>query len=347
MVRLLAVDPQSPQPEAIRQAAALIRRGELVAFPTETVYGLGADALNPQAVARIFEVKGRPAHDPLIVHLATPDDLPRITSVVSPLARRLAETFWPGPLTLVLRKQPQVPDSVTAGLDTVAVRVPDHPVALALIRESNVPVAAPSANLFGRSSPTTARHVQEDLGDRLALILDAGPTMIGVESTVLDVTSSPPAILRPGGVTRESLEQVAGRVLLRNQELQVETPLPSPGLMAKHYAPRAELVLVLGDNDAYALEKMQELARRYLDVGIQPGLLLVDEEVLYFSGLDVQVFQLGRGKDLEQIARKLYAGLRALDDLGVKVILARCFEKRGLGLAINDRLRRAASRLVE
>ncbi|MER3513062.1 MAG: threonylcarbamoyl-AMP synthase [Chloroflexota bacterium] len=346
MTRILTVHPQAPEPESIAYAAAAILRGRLVAFPTETVYGLGANALDAAAVARIFIAKDRPPEDPLIVHLASEDDLPRVVSVIPPVAHELARAFWPGPLTLILPKHPRVPDNVTAGLSTVAVRVPAHPVAFALLQASGVPIAAPSANRFGHPSPTTAQHVMDDLGSRIDLILDGGPTTIGVESTVLDVTRTPPLILRPGGLPREALEALIGPVAVRVETAATKGPQPSPGLLGRHYAPRAELILYLG-SPAAALAEMARLARLKQAEGQRVGVLLADEDRPYFSHLPVFPFYLGPSSDLAQIARNLFIGLRALDEQGVDLILARDFGERGLGLAIRDRLRRAASRVLD
>ncbi len=345
MTRILTVQAEAPEPEAIAYAAAEILRGHLVAFPTETVYGLGANALDAAAVARIFIAKDRPAEDPLIVHLASEADLPRVASVIPPVARALVRAFWPGPLTLILPKQPQVPDNVTAGLPSVAVRVPAHPVALALLQASGVPIAAPSANRFGRPSPTTAQHVMDDLGSRIDLILDAGPTTIGVESTVLDVTRRPPMILRPGGLSREALEALIGPVAVRAETPATGGPQPSPGLLGRHYAPRADLILCLG-SPAAALEEIARLALLKHTEGQRVGVLLADEDRPYFNHLPVFAFYLGPSRDLAQIARNLFVGLRALDEQGVDLILARDFGEYGLGLAIRDRLRRAASRVI-
>jgi len=350
MTRVLRVDAQSPEPQVIAVAAAEIQSGHLVAFPTETVYGLGANALDEAAVRRIFVAKGRPAEDPLIVHLSSPDDLPRVVRYLPPQAEALARTFWPGPLTLVLPSHSAIPRSVTAGLQTVAVRVPAHAVALALLRASGVPIAAPSANRFGHTSPTTARHVLDDLDSRIDLILDGGPTTIGVESTVLDMTRFPPLILRPGGVTREALESVLGTVLVYGEEgapsVQPQKPKPSPGMLERHYAPRARLVLFLSDLPPVTLSRMAEMARRLLAEGRVVGVLIADEDAPAFEGLTVRLFCLGSSADLEGMARRLYAGLRALDEQGVEVILARDFGEQGLGLAIRDRLRRAAAQVI-
>ncbi|MBM4428621.1 MAG: threonylcarbamoyl-AMP synthase, partial [Chloroflexi bacterium] len=262
MTSTLILSPHSPDLDLIRQASEIILRRGLVAFPTETVYGLGANALDEEAVAKIFAAKGRPSNDPLIVHVASVDDISRLASEIPPIVKKLAEAFWPGPLTLILPKQAHVPDTVTSGLNTVAVRVPSHPIALALIRASGVPIAAPSANRFGHTSPTTAAHVLDDLNGRIDMILDSGSTTVGVESTVLDVTCTPPMILRPGGVSREALEAVIGAVDLRKNRSDADSEAQvSPGLLGKHYTPRAELILCSGEKES-ALESLSALAKQ-------------------------------------------------------------------------------------
>lgn len=357
MTRVLRVHPRAPEAEAIDEAAAIIRRGGLVAFPTETVYGLGANALDPAAVARIFHAKGRPADDPVIVHLLAATDLPRVARHVPPVAERLARAHWPGPLTLLLPKSNQVPEAVTAGLGTLAVRVPRHPVALALLRASGVPIAAPSANQFGHTSPTTAEHVLHDLGGRIDLVLDGGPTPLGVESTVLDVTRTPPVILRPGGLTREAIETMIGEVILRDDSRPErasgpEGPQPSPGMLARHYAPRAALTLVTGAREP-ALEQMASIVGSQLRSGLRVGLLAVDEDLARLaSSLPVHadpnlvVRSMGPIDDPAGAAQRLFASLRDLEAAGVEAIVAHELPARGLGLAVNDRLRRAAERIV-
>jgi len=343
--KLLRVDQVNPEPEHIAQAAAVILRGGLVAFPTETVYGLGANALDEAAVARIFVAKDRPVEDPLIVHLSSLDDLPAVVRTIPEAVTELAKAFWPGPLTLILPKSQVVPANVTAGLDTVAVRVPAHPVAQALLRACRRPIAAPSANRFGYTSPTTAAHVLEDLGGRVDLILDGGATTIGVESTVLDLTRTPPVILRPGGLTREKLAHIIGPVKVQGLEQVSPGPQLSPGLLDSHYAPRARLIICVG-NPLAALEKINLLAARFQESGRHVGLLLADEDKPSCQPLGASLVTLGPAGDLAQIARNLFAGLRALDQLGVDVILARNFAAHGLGLAINDRLIKAATQVV-
>ncbi|MGQ9832346.1 MAG: L-threonylcarbamoyladenylate synthase [Candidatus Villigracilaceae bacterium] len=329
-------------PENIALAAQRIKEGGLVAFPTETVYGLGANALDAEAAARIFSAKQRPAADPLIVHLAGLEQVEQVARPISPLARRLAKAFWPGPLTLILPKQPIVPEMVTAGLDTVAVRVPSHPVALALIRAAETPIAAPSANRFGKTSPTTARHVWHDLKGRIDIILDGGPTPVGVESTVLDVSVTPPRILRPGGVTRESLEAIIGPVSLLPSTAAPQEGLSSPGLLSKHYAPRAELIFFIG---ADALTGLLTRLQAEQAAGRKVGALVVNTDADLVDNNGALVYRLGLS--LESAAHRIYAGMRWLDRQGVEVILCRDLGESGLGLAIRDRLKRAASRIIE
>lgn len=357
MTEVVAVEAAAPEPDAIARAAGVLRRGGLVAFPTETVYGLGANALDPAAVQRIFEAKGRPPDDPIIVHLASAGELDRVAREVPQAALALGATFWPGPLTLVVAKRDAVPPSVTAGLDTVAVRVPAHPVALALIREAGVPVAAPSANRFGHASPTTARHVLDDLEGRIDLVLDAGPTPVGVESTVVDLSGPAPTILRPGGVPREDVERIAGAVAVRDErpgDARRAAPQRSPGLLAEHYAVAAELILVestgAGESHGPArpavLTEIARLARRHVEAGRRVGLLVADEDAPVLADAPGELRTLGPAADVDAVARELFAAMRALEAAGVEVIVARDFGTEGLGLAIRDRLRRAASEVV-
>jgi L-threonylcarbamoyladenylate synthase len=344
---ILRVDPRRPDPAALERGAALLRAGQLVAFPTETVYGLGANALDPVAVARIFAAKGRPADDPLIVHVGAPEDVEALVAALPPVARLLAARFWPGPLTLVLPRGPAVPLSVTAGLDSVAVRMPAHPVALGLIRAAGVPVAAPSANLFTRPSPTRAADVAADLGDRVPLILDAGPTTHGVESTVLDLTVDPPRVLRPGALTLEQLREALPD-LAPPAAPGEEGPgaRRSPGTMFKHYSPRAPLVALDGPDRDRTLAALAADAGAALRAGQRAGLLLTDEDRAALGGLlarpGVVVAALGPASDLAGQARRLFAALRDLDQAGVDCIFCRAPEPAGLGLALRDRLRRAA-----
>ena len=317
-------------PEALTHAAEVIRAGGLVAFPTETVYGLGADALSEAAVARIFEAKERPRGNPLIVHVADATALDEVAVRVTDRAREVVASFWPGPLTLVLDRAAAVPLITTGGLDTVAVRVPAHPVAQGLIRAAGRPLAAPSANRSGRPSPTRAPHVLEDLGGRIELILDGGSTSVGLESTVLDMTTEPPTLLRPGGVTLEQLEAHLGRVRLATGD--DEAAGRSPGLRFRHYAPRAKVVLI----EAGAGE---EAVVSWLDGGKSVALMAQRSVGLDRPGLRVRLMPV----DLEAYARELFEALRDLDATGVDAIFVEGIAEVGLGQAIMDRLRRAAS----
>ena len=324
----------------IQNAAACLGGGGLVAFPTETVYGLGALALDEQAVTRIFSAKGRPASDPLIVHLHEPAQVAPLVAEFPPLAERLASEFWPGPLTLVLPKSDRVPGNVTAGGTTVALRIPDHPVALALLEAAGAPIAAPSANRFGRLSPTRAEHVLAELGGRIEILLDGGPTGYGLESTVLDLTSKPPRILRPGAITWEQLQRIDARIQhgYGSQSNDPPKTLRSPGLLPAHYAPRTDLWLASGPRAADHLE--QECQRRQRE-DQKVGWLLLKEDQDRAVMADEAVL-LGSEADPVGCAQRLYHAMRALDESALSVILARELPERGLGRAINDRLRRAA-----
>jgi L-threonylcarbamoyladenylate synthase len=332
--------------EHIARAAAVIRAGGLVAFPTETVYGLGADALNEDAVRKIFLAKERPADDPLIVHIAHAQQLTQLARQVPQRAWDLAEKFWPGPLTLVLPKTDRVPPVTTGGLDTVAVRAPAHPVAQKLLERSGVPIAAPSANRFGRPSPTTAQHVWEDLDGRIDLIVDGGPTPIGVESTVLDLTQEPPMVLRPGGVTLEELREVLGEVRLLNSA--PEAAKRSPGTRYRHYAPRARVLLVEQGAAEAALKRLSGKRVGVLvhrDLTPRPPSRSGKGELPSprRGGAGGEVIVIQMPQSLKAYARRLFAVLRELDAQGVDVIIVEKLEERGLGRAIMDRLRRASS----
>jgi L-threonylcarbamoyladenylate synthase len=325
------VDPSSPAAAVIGRAAAVLRAGGLVAFPTETVYGLGANALDSSAVARIFTVKGRPANNPLIVHVADAAEAGAVAAEWSPTASRLAACFWPGPLTLVLPRRARVPDVVAAGGPTVAVRVPAHPVALALLRAAEMPVAAPSANRSTELSPTLAGHVLAGLDRRIDLVLDAGPTAGGLESTVLDVTTSPPRILRPGLVTPGQIEAVIGRITRpSNTPGTPGTSLPSPGMMARHYAPRAIVEVVSGNG----LQRVEELCRK----GVRVGWLTFDA-----SGTGQPERTVVMPAEAEGYAARLYAVLHALDEAGVERIVVAAPPDAEAWLAVRDRLRRASA----
>jgi L-threonylcarbamoyladenylate synthase len=346
----LAVNPEHPvdpkSREAIARAAAILRDGGLVALPTETVYGLGANALDPTAVARIFAAKQRPAWDPVIVHIAGPASenpmLAELVTDVPPAAATLAAAFWPGPLTLLLPRSAAVPDAVTAGRPLVGIRMPAHPVALELIRLAGIPVAAPSANLFSHTSPTTAEHVLQDLDGRIDAILDAGPTQHGVESTVLDPTRSPMMIYRPGAVTADQIRAISGEVEvflpLDQQSTAPQASLPSPGVGIRHYAPKARLILI-DEPLAKLPEAISAAVGRHTTVRV--GILL-PAELAANAPKGTIVFPWGHWRHAEELAHTLYAGLRSLDDQNCSVILCPLPAAEGIGAAIRDRLMKAA-----
>ena len=341
MTVVLAVDAQRPDAGAIARAAACLRRGGLVAFPTETVYGLGVHALDPVAVRKLFDAKERPAHDPLIVHVASLDDARTLVTLVPPAAAALAEHFWPGPMTLVLPKSGIVPDEVTAGLPSVAIRVPSHPVAQALLRAAGIPIAAPSANLFSRPSPTRAAHVVADLDGRIDMVVDGGPAQVGVESTVVDVTGPSPRVLRPGGVSFEALAAVLGARPLAGAPVDTNRPMPSPGLLERHYSPRAPVTLYEGEA-IHVVAALRAAAEAAAEAGRRVGLLLMDGDRV--EAPNGAVRRLGSLAAPDAVAANLYAVLRELDAAGVDVILAHgVTDTRGIGAALRDRLRRAAA----
>ena len=338
---------QASDPADVSRAAELLRSGHLVAFATETVYGLGANAFSAEAVAGIFAAKRRPAWDPLIVHLTSADQLQLITNIPAALTSRisrLASAFWPGPLTLLLPRASAIPDAVTAGRELVGVRVPAHPAAHALLAAAGLPIAAPSANLFGHTSPTTAQHVLSDLAGRIDAVLDAGPTSIGLESTVLDPTQTPMILYRPGAITAEQLTTATG-VAVQLYEPPVDPPAepqsqPSPGVGMRHYAPRASLLLVDPQTEENLEHSLLRLNQIELEAGKQVGLMLPDGWTVlpktYF-------FSWGDWADPSALAHNLFTGLRDLDQRGVDVILCPLPPSGGLYDAIRDRLHKAST----
>ena len=340
----LKVNSGRPELDKIRIAANVISNGGIVAFPTETVYGLGADALNPKAVAKIFAAKKRPPDNPIIVHISDKEDVYKLAKTVPSSAEKLMSRFWPGPLTLVLKRSNLVPDITVVGLDTIAIRMPRNKIAIALIKESNTPIAAPSANLAGKPSPTEAQHVINDLAGKIDVVLDGGPAKIGVESTVVDMTVSTPEVLRAGGTPYEKLKEVLGEVKLHptvvaNKKVRVSMAR-SPGMNYRHYAPEAEMVVVEGESEK-VVEKVQELAAWYRTEGKKVGILTTDESQSYCKA-DV-VKPLGSRDDLTTIARNLFRLLREFDEEKVDVIIAEGITTRDLGLAVMNRLRKAAN----
>ncbi|KLU40091.1 MAG: hypothetical protein AA931_00105 [Peptococcaceae bacterium 1109] len=332
------------KPEELDKAAAFLQRGQCVAFPTETVYGLGANALDAQAVAAIFTAKGRPQDNPLIVHCASEAQVLSLVGDVSPEARKLMRRFWPGPLTLVLPRADKIPSVVSAGLDTVAVRIPSHPIALQLIEQAGLPLAAPSANLSGRPSPTTARHVLEDLGGRISAVVDGGETGWGVESTVVDCTTKPFRLLRPGGVTLEELESVTPVLVDPGVygQLQPGSTPRSPGMKYRHYAPRAHVILVVGKG---APERIAALGREYQAEGKKVGVMAPAEHCPAYQ--EFTTLPMGSLSNLQEISANLYRLLREADELRLEILLVEGITEAGLGMAIMNRLRRAAEVYIQ
>lgn len=334
---LHTIDAHRPDPAIIQQASDILHAGGLVAFPTETVYGLGANALNESAVSKIFRAKGRPANDPIIVHIAELDQLYEVATNIPDVVAQLTERFWAGALTLVLKRHPNIPLNITAGMDSVAVRMPDHPIAQALIRTSGLPIGAPSANTFSRPSPTQAHHVMDDLAGHVDMVLDGGSTHIGVESTILSLVGDVPTLLRPGGVSLESLRDILPDVVYHPQYLAEDaTTVPSSGTLLKHYSPTAEVILFRGDNDDMVWSAMRDEIGKHASVGV----MVLDANVGQFEAYDVTIAQLGATVD--DAALQLFSALRDLDKQGVDVILVRAPEKTGIGLAVWDRLVRAS-----
>lgn len=347
MTEVIKVEAIAPDEARIDKAAGVIKSGGLVAFPTETVYGLGADAFNESACRRIFEVKRRPLDNPAIVHVANLGQLSSIAREIPETAFRVAERAWPGPLTIVVKKASAFPSTPTGGLDSVAIRMPAHPVALRLIEASGTPIAAPSANLSGKPSPTTAQHVADDLGGSIDMILDAGEAFFGVESTIVDLTKDKPNLLRPGPFTVKEVESVLGcRVNVSSAAkgwAEAEVAI-APGMKYRHYAPKTKLVLVDvgGDLDSVRHSTLF-VADRYKGANAKVGILSTDETASVYAREGYEVLSLGTRANLFTVAKNLYARLRELDELGLSVAVSESFEEKGIGLAIMNRLRKASS----
>ena len=331
------INPAQIDSEAVGRAAAILRAGGVVAIPTETVYGLAANALDSKAVSKIFKAKGRPEDNPLIVHICRIDWLQKYAVSVPESAYRLAEAFWPGPLTMLLKKNPMIPHNVTAGLDSVGIRFPSHPVAQAVIRAAGVPLAAPSANLSGSPSPTRAAHVMDDMDGRIDMIVDGGECSVGVESTVLSLCSGVPRILRPGGVTAEQIASVLGNVEIDSavtHRLAEGVRPASPGMKYRHYAPKARVIILNG-----GLEKFAAYVKEHASAEEGYAVLCYEGEQGLFQ---VPAVFCGKAGDSAAQARCLFDALRHLDEIGARVVYARCPEKTGVGLAVYNRLLRAA-----
>lgn len=324
----------------IEEAARLLRANEVVAFPTETVYGLGANAKNDEAVQKIFKAKGRPSDNPLIIHISNEKQVEEIVDNVPEVARKLMAAFWPGPLTLVFKKKANsLSTTATAGLDTVAVRMPDHPVALKLIEVASLPIAAPSANLSGKPSPTTAKHVENDLTGRISGIVDGGETGVGLESTVLDCTEDIPVILRPGGITKEDIQQLIGEVREDIALHHTEEAPRSPGMKYVHYAPKAPFILL--DGSKHFIQSMIDEKR---NEGLKVGLLTTEESKDSFRADEIIIC--GKRSELTSVASKLYDALREFDESDVNLIFGEVFSREGIGEAIMNRLAKAAGHTV-
>ena len=342
--KVIRMNPQQLDMDGIREAGEILKQGGLVAFPTETVYGLGGNGLDPQASAKIYQAKGRPSDNPLIIHIADMEDLAKIVKEVPESAKKLASVYWPGPLTMIFEKSDIVPYETTGGMDTVAVRMPDHPLAQALIRAGGSYVAAPSANTSGRPSPTMASHVEEDLDGKIDMILDSGSVDIGLESTILDMTVEPPMILRPGAITADMFEEVIGPVSVDETILGRESNKApkAPGMKYRHYAPKAKLIIAEGDirEEVLAIRQLAYAAHRQ---GERVGIIATGETLPFYKyGI---VKNIGTRENEKTIARNLYRVLREFDDEKVDIIYSESFAMQGIGSAIMNRLEKAAGHL--
>lgn len=340
--QIISIDPACIDQEKLVEAAAILKKGGTVAFPTETVYGLGANALDQEAVAKIFEAKGRPSDNPLIVHIADFNDIEPLVKKIPSVARKLAEQFWPGPLTLIFPKSDRVPKLITAGLDTVAIRMPAHNIARSLIALAGVPIAAPSANLSGKPSPTRAAHVIEDLMGRVDVIISGGGCLVGLESTVLDISGKVPTILRPGGVTLEALKEALGEVILDpalEGKLDNHVVPKAPGMKYTHYAPNAEMMIVDGAAEL-VIEKIETLRKVKEQEGLQVGIMATEETKDHYKASCV--LSMGSRQQPETIGAKLFDTLRKFDEMGVDIILAESICREGVGHAVMNRMLKAA-----
>ena len=343
---IVKIDRSHLQEEELRKAGKLIAEGQLVAFPTETVYGLGGDALDPDAAAKIYAAKGRPSDNPLIVHIADFSDLTRIAKEVPPEAKKLSDAFWPGPLTMIVWKKDLVPYATTGGMDTVAIRMPNDAIALELIRKSGKLIAAPSANTSGRPSPTEASHVAEDLDGKIAMILDGGPVGIGIESTIIDLTEPVPMVLRPGYITPQMLSEVLGKEVVIDPGIIAadDTKKPkAPGMKYKHYAPKADMTIIEG-NEAAVVEKINALVQQQEAKGVSCAVIATEETKERYRA-DV-VLSMGNRRNEDEIAQHLYKILRECDELSVGAIYSESFETPRIGNAIMNRLLKAAGHQV-
>ena len=349
--KIIKIDQEQIDYNLLGEAVNIIKDGGIIAFPTETVYGLGANGLNEKAVEKIFLAKGRPQDNPLILHIYAIDQIKDLVEEISPIAKACIEEFWPGPLTILFKKSAKVPEIITAGLDTVAIRMPENKIALELIRLSNTPIAAPSANISGRPSPTSAKHVVEDLSGKVDMIIDGESTGIGLESTVLDLSGDIPMILRPGGITEEDLKKIIPNITMDFSIIKSEENIvpKSPGQKYRHYAPKSEMILFSGEVDKI-VEEIIAHTKRYLEMGKRVGIMCTDETmILYedfikeFNAKQSLAISLGSRENKETIAHNLFNTLRLFDEANVDIILAEGINLSHLGTAIMNRMIKAAS----
>jgi L-threonylcarbamoyladenylate synthase len=343
VTQVITIDINNINKEKLDIAADALKAGKIVAFPTETVYGLGANALNPEAVEKIFKAKGRPSDNPLIVHIADKEKVYELTANIPEKAAILMDKLWPGPLTLVFEKSSIIPSIITAGLNTVAIRMPEHPVARELIRLATIPVAAPSANVSGKPSTTTAQHVLEDLDGKIEIVIDAGSSRVGLESTVLDVTVDPPMLLRPGGITPKQIEDIIGHIDIDKTilgKVNADNIPKSPGMKYKHYSPNAHVIIVKGEDISNQVIKICELAANKKREGKKVGICATKQTIDSYH--EYEAISMGDRNEPETIAASLFSLLREFDVRGVEVILAESVDENGVGLAIMNRMVKAA-----
>ncbi len=343
MTKIFKMDCDNIDENDLKCCGAILKNGGTVAFPTETVYGLGANALDPEAIKGIFTAKGRPSDNPLIVHVTKVEDIVPLVEEIPKAALRAMEAFWPGPLTILFKKSPLIPQEVTAGLLTVGIRLPSHPIARGVIEAAGIPIAAPSANISGKPSPTIAAHVVEDLMGKVDAIIDGGDCEVGLESTVLDLTGEAPMILRPGGITKEMLEEVLGTKVLEDpalDKISMEGATPkSPGMKYTHYSPRAEVLVIIGERTA-VVNKINEMKQKYIKEGKKVGIICRDETYSLYA--DAVAKSMGLGSNLSMMAANLFRILREFDSTDVDVILAEGVEEAEVGRAIMNRLIKAS-----
>lgn len=341
ITEIIKIDTNNIDYKWIQKAAYILKQGGLVAFPTETVYGIGANALSETAIKKIYTAKGRPSDNPLIVHIGHVDDVNEYAQNISEVAKKLMNKFWPGPLTLIFKKKPIINETITGGLDTVAIRLPANEIARAIIKEAKLPIAAPSANRSGKPSPTRAKHVIEDLGGRVDMIVDGGKAQIGLESTVLDVSGSVPVILRPGSITKKMLEEVVGEVLIDPALLtgQENIKPKSPGMKYRHYAPKGHLTVIYGEEEK-AISYINENVQTLMNTGRKVAIISTVEEASLYHGSNIMI--IGSMHDHKEIASNLFKLLRLADEQQIEYIFTRAFSEEDIGMATMNRLLKAA-----